>query len=108
MVIITSNPHKSVVHHDDALKSRYAACRSRTKACPSGLWLPASDGELKVSGSTVLRSHPLESTLALIRLYALSAAETCPVSPVRVAIRYVTAARSAVDEVSANELLSSM
>lgn len=56
----------------------------------------------------MLRNHPLEVTLDLMSLYALSAAPSWLLSPVNAAIRYVTEARSAVDDESANESLSSM
>ena len=79
-----------------------------TNAWPSGLCSPGLDGVLNVSGSTVLRSHPFESTLDLMRLYALFAAGIWLLSPVRVAIRYVTEAKSAVEDESANEVLWSM
>ena len=79
-----------------------------TPGPPSCFFLRCRYALLNVSGSTVFRSHPFESMLDLIRLYALFAAEMWLVSPVRLASLYVVAASKAVEDESANELLSSM
>lgn len=92
----------------NSLKSLHAACKRRTKAWPSGLYSPGFDGVWKVRGSTVLRSQPSLLTLLLMTLSALLAAGMNDKSDVRVASRYVVAARSAVEDESTKEFGSSM
>ena len=60
------------------------------------------DSVLNVSGSTVFCNQPSESTFDLIYSRACVAASIWDVSFVRMAMRNVTAARSAVEEESLN------
>jgi hypothetical protein len=81
-----------------------AAASSRsTNDCPSGLCTPGGLGVENVSGSTVPQSHPSLSMLFWTSSSARMAAGVYVLSPVMAAKRNVDAARSAVEDVSANE-----
>ena len=97
-----------LVAKDDAAKSLQADCRSSTKAWPSGLYVPGDDGVSKVNGSTVSSSHPSGVRFFFIRARARFAAGMCDRSDVTTASRYVTAASRAVEDESANEVVSLM
>jgi hypothetical protein len=98
----SSKPNHQSFFRDDS-HSDAAAWSNNTKDWPSGLCVPGGLGAENVSGSTVFCSHPWLSMLSWTSRSAAIAAGICVLSPAMHAKRKVDAAKSVVEDVSANE-----